>query len=325
MENQDEIRKICRRSVRRVCNVLGWALTFFAIVTIFVGIFLDFVGIYWSDKNAIGVFLSKLVNASWYEDGGNTLVVYALVLPFMFLILRIVPEMRSEKKKITFLQFLKYFMIAQGFGLICNLLGNAINSLVAAGSGGDTWDMNPVNGMLETISPVLIIYAGFIGPVIEEYIFRLKLLNRLRLFGDRAAITYTALMFGLMHGNIVQFLYATAIGMVLGYVAVKTGRMRYNCLLHIMINCWSLLIAILSTREDNLSLILMFLMVVIIGLTVIGAIIYTIFNIRKLNLSDEILPDGVRFHDICMSMYLNPGTLAFIFVSAVEIAFFLTR
>lgn len=325
IKNPEEIRRECRRSVRHVCNVLGWALTFFTIMTMAVGIFLGVAGDYWADENAIGAFFSKIVNASWYEDGGNTLVVYALVLPFMFLILRIVPAKRAEKEKITFGQFLKFFIIAQGFGTIFNLLGNAVNNAVAAGNGGNTWEMNPVNEMLESISPVLIFYAGFLGPVIEEYIFRFKLLNRLRAFGDKAAITYTALMFGLMHGNLTQFLYATAIGMVLGYVAVKTGRMRYNCLLHILINCCSLILAVMSTHEDALSLVIMFLMVAIIGLTVIGAVIYTIFNIRKLVLSDEILPAGVKFRDICMSMYLNPGTLVFIFVSVVEIAFFLTR
>ena len=161
-----------------------------------------------------------------YEDGGSTLVIYALVLPFVFLILRLVPEERAEKMKISFLQFCMFFILAQGFGTIFNLLGNAINDAVAASSGGDASAMNPVNEMLDSLSPVMILYVGFLGPIIEEYIFRWKLLNRLRRFGDKAAITYTALMFGLMHGNVTQFLYAAVIGVVLGYVAVKTGRMR---------------------------------------------------------------------------------------------------
>ena len=132
---------------------------------------------------------------AWYEDGGSTLVIYALVLPFVFLILRLVPEERAEKMKISFLQFCMFFILAQGFGTIFNLLGNAINDAVAASSGGDASAMNPVNEMLDSLSPVMILYVGFLGPIIEEYIFRWKLLNRLRRFGDKAAITYTALMF----------------------------------------------------------------------------------------------------------------------------------
>ena len=126
--------------------------------------------------------------------------------------------------------------------------------------------MNPVNEMLDSLSPVMILYVGFLGPIIEEYIFRWKLLNRLRRFGDKAAITYTALMFGLMHGNVTQFLYA-----------------------------------------------------------IIGAFVLLIFNFRRIRLSDGAIPEGVKFRNICGAMYGNLGTVAFILVSLITMAFFLSR
>lgn len=58
--------------------------------------------------------LNRMVNAAWYEDGGSTLVIYALVLPFVFLILRLVPEERAEKMKISFLQFCMFFYFGTG-------------------------------------------------------------------------------------------------------------------------------------------------------------------------------------------------------------------
>jgi len=227
--------------------------------------------------------------------------------------------------KISFLQFCMFFILAQGFGTIFNLLGNAINDAVAASSGGDASAMNPVNEMLDSLSPVMILYVGFLGPIIEEYIFRWKLLNRLRRFGDKAAITYTALMFGLMHGNVTQFLYAAVIGVVLGYVAVKTGRMRYNCLLHILINSWSLVIAMLGTQDTLLPLFITFLMTGFMGCMIIGAFVLLIFNFRKIRLSDGALPEGVKFRNICGAMYGNLGTVAFILVSLITMAFFLSR
>ena len=72
--------------------------------------------------------------------------------------------------KISFLQFCMFFILAQGFGTIFNLLGNAINDAVAASSGGDASAMNPVNEMLDSLSPVMILYVGFLGPIMEEYI-----------------------------------------------------------------------------------------------------------------------------------------------------------
>lgn len=325
VKSQKEIRKTCRREVRHVCNVLGWALAFFSVMTVFVSVILEVAGNLWADSNALGKFLNWMVNAAWYEDGGSTLVIYALVLPFMFLILRFVPAQRAEKTKISLLQFCICFIMAQGFGTIFNLLGNVLNDTVAATSGGDASAMNPVNEMLDSLSPMMVLYVGFLGPIIEEYIFRWKLLNRLRRFGDKAAITYTALMFGLMHGNVTQFLYAAVIGVVLGYVAVRTGRMRYNCLLHILINCWSLVMAGIGTQENLLSLFITFLMVGFMGCAVIGAFILLIFQIRKIRLSAGALPEGVKFRNICGSMYLNLGTGAFILISVITMAFFLSR
>lgn len=105
VQSPKQIRKTCRREVRRVCNVLGWALAFFSVMTVLVSILLEVAGNVWVDGGVISTFLNRMVNAAWYEDGGSTLVIYALVLPFVFLILRLVPEERAEKMKISFLQF----------------------------------------------------------------------------------------------------------------------------------------------------------------------------------------------------------------------------
>lgn len=74
-------------------------------MTVLVSILLEVAGNVWADGGVISTFLNRMVNAAWYEDGGSTLVIYALVLPFVFLILRLVPEERAEKIKISFLQF----------------------------------------------------------------------------------------------------------------------------------------------------------------------------------------------------------------------------
>ena len=106
VQSPKQIRKNCRREVRRVCNVLGWALAFFQRDD---GTCQHTSGSGWqrmrADGGVISTFLNRMVNAAWYEDGGSTLVIYALVLPFVFLILRLVPEERAEKMKISFLQF----------------------------------------------------------------------------------------------------------------------------------------------------------------------------------------------------------------------------
>ena len=44
VQSPKQIRKTCRREVRRVCNALGWALAFFSVMTVLVSILLEVAG-----------------------------------------------------------------------------------------------------------------------------------------------------------------------------------------------------------------------------------------------------------------------------------------
>ena len=92
----------------------------------------------------------------------------------------------------------------------------------------------------------MVIYTCLVAPFMEELLFRGVLLRKARRFGDRTAVVFTAVMFGLMHGNLNQFLYAVVIGLVLGYLAVRTNRILYNVLLHMTVNSFSMLLVMVE-------------------------------------------------------------------------------
>ena len=50
------------------------------------------------------------------------------------------------------------------------------------------------------------------------------------------AITVSAISFGLFHGNLTQFFYATLLGLIFGYVYTKTGKVIYSMALHMLVN-----------------------------------------------------------------------------------------
>lgn len=81
----------------------------------------------------------------------------------------------------------------------------------------------------------MFLYAGIIGPVAEELIFRGFLLRRMEKHGKLLAILVTSLLFGLMHQNLPQVLCATMIGFVLGYVAMEYS-IIWSIVLHIFNN-----------------------------------------------------------------------------------------
>jgi hypothetical protein len=135
-------------------------------------------------------------------------------------------------------------VIALGAGYVFNFLGSLVNFFFSTMNGKNFADMNPVTDMVSDLSPGMLIYSCLLGPFMEEVMFRGILLKRARRFGDRTAVVYCAVMFGLMHGNLSQFLYATAIGLALGYLAVKSNGIRYNVLLHIMVNSFSTILVL---------------------------------------------------------------------------------
>ena len=74
------------------------------------------------------------------------------------------------------------------------------------------------------------------APIIEELIFRKLLIDRISPFGEKTAIFASALAFGLVHGNFSQFFYAFAIGLLFGYIYVKTRNILYTIVLHMFVN-----------------------------------------------------------------------------------------
>ena len=75
-----------------------------------------------------------------------------------------------------------------------------------------------------------------IGPIVEELMFRKVFIDILGVYGDRIAIVFSAVAFGVFHGNFSQALYATGIGLIFGYVYTKTSNILHTILLHIALN-----------------------------------------------------------------------------------------
>lgn len=74
------------------------------------------------------------------------------------------------------------------------------------------------------------------GQTLEELFFRKALISHMKPYGEKTAVILSALMFGLFHGNFSQVFYAFFLGLLFGYVFVKTEKLRYSLMLHMIIN-----------------------------------------------------------------------------------------
>lgn len=200
----------------------------------------------------------------------NAFSIYVLGYTAFKLLLKKVERVENrEKKKLKFWEFVLFACVAIGGTQFVNVVFQMFITIIK-GIFGVEIDNN-VSELIQKSSPILsIIFAGIIGPVFEELIFRGTLLKRLRVYGDKTAIIYTAIMFGLFHCNIEQIPYTIACGLLFGYTYTKTNDIKYSIILHIMINMFSIILSIFYKYELTVAVLIQgFLLVILMILALV--------------------------------------------------------
>ncbi len=81
-----------------------------------------------------------------------------------------------------------------------------------------------------------LLYAAVAPAIAEEFIFRGLFYHGYRQIGILRSAALTGLLFGLMHMNLNQFVYAFALGVLLALLVEATGSIYAAMMVHFMIN-----------------------------------------------------------------------------------------
>lgn len=95
-----------------------------------------------------------------------------------------------------------------------------------------------------------------VGPIAEELLFRgaiLGFLLKKRDLSYKYAILISALLFGLIHMNPAQIVYAFVLGMVLGRIYYQSGSLLLCIILHVLLNGLSTAITICNPDAQSLG------------------------------------------------------------------------
>ncbi|NLL38709.1 MAG: CPBP family intramembrane metalloprotease [Clostridiales bacterium] len=163
---------------------------------------------------------------------------YVFAVPIGIAILMRAPASGLQPRSVGIGTFITFLVISMGIGYIGNIIGNLINTVI--GRLIDTPSFNPVDLLVSQSSFLFkILVMVILAPFIEELIFRKLIIDRIWIYGEGIAVLLSGLMFGLYHGNLYQFFYAFALGAIFAYIYIRTGRLRYPVLLHMLINFMS--------------------------------------------------------------------------------------
>lgn len=130
----------------------------------------------------------------------------------------------------------------------------------------------------------LIVSTSIIPGVIEELSLRCFGMGILRRHGKPFAVLSISIVFGLLHGNIIQFVFAFVIGLMLAYITIRTESVIPAMVVHAINNGFSVLQTTVSylSGEDVGS--------VVTSIVYLAIAISGIFGLIYLFKNNEFLP-----------------------------------
>ena len=288
---------------RKVFSRLGFALTFSIlsvnVVQLIVAGFMSAV-----DPN--------LLMTDWANFFLIAVSFYLIGFPLAYCMMKKIPvAVSQEKKRLTLWQLVEYGLISYAVMILLNFLTTFLLSFIELFKTESI--VNPVQQVILTGSPWLILLCIVVlSPIIEELLFRKILLDRVRIYGDKVAIIFTAIAFGFYHGNLSQLFYAVGLGIILAYIVLKTNQLKYSIGIHMFVNAMGSLILPMLIGDGSDLLRAQIASVIVVILITFGTILI-IKNRKKVELvqGDLTIPES----KLMQLVWLNHGVFAYLLFS----------
>jgi len=267
--------------------------------------------------NILGLLNSNLI----YDFNSLTIISaicnYILPFPILIYLMGKIDSQTPEKNTLTVKRFIAYIAVTLTLMWAGNTIGLAITALISFITPFDV--SNPVQSMINSSDIWLnLMLISIIGPIFEEIFFRKLLIDRTMKYGAKASILLSALLFGLFHGNLNQFFYAFLIGGFFAYVYIRTGKIKYTILLHIIVNLMESVVSlfVVSGVEHITSGVMQPLDIIIVVLYIMIIFASFLIGIIKLsgfkNVRIAELPGKIILREPVKTIILNPGMILFI-------------
>ncbi len=255
-----------------------------------------------------------LIDNSWVMYAVLLVPQYLIAMPIAALMLRQTPVFPAARRLLSLRHMLMIFLICYFIMYAGSLVGTLATSAI------DLAMNRQMTDLLEGLLSGSDIWATFVAttllaPVAEELFYRKLVIGRLGVYGERAAVITSALIFGLAHGNLSQVFYAFGLGLALGYVYIKTRRVIYTIILHMMINLIGGVLAPMVLDSGQTIWAGVF-GAVVLGLVIAGLVLF-IRNVKRVTFA----PSPLMQKQWAGPALLNVGMILFFVVAVVLIVY----
>lgn len=161
--------------------------------------------------------------------------------------------------------------------------------------------------------------TAFFPAFFEELVMRGMVMGILRKNGDAFAIITSAFVFGIMHANVDQIVFAFFVGIILGFITVKSGSIWPAIAVHFINNLISVAFSYMKGIDSLLtSLLLIAVFAVAAVLSVFGFI-----SLQKSDSNFSLLKDSVEVSAVTkIKWFLTSPIIIISAIVSLVIAFF---
>ena len=255
---------------------------------------------------------------------------YGIALPISYIILRPLPTVLPIDDKWKPKEWLGGICICMMLMLAGNYVSNIFVTFFQIMRGVSM--ENPVAESIDSMPRwATLLFICIIAPILEEFFFRKLLCPKLLMLGEAYAIVLPAAFFALSHGNFFQVFYAFVLGCFFSFVYVRTGKLIYTIVYHMIINFFgSFVVSIILDYVDldailNGSFVidasnifgligLMWYEIITYGMAIVG-IILIVKKYKEFKPQTGLLPPPERKGISCV--LLNSGVAASITIFSI--------
>lgn len=226
-------------------------------------------------------------SSSLFQNAFNVIAVHvcSMLIPFslMALILKknysgpLVPT-----KSMSAADMCAWVAAGMGLAMVASMFTNIIIKLFdLAGYKLSQPELTDPDGVPALL--MVLVSTAIIPGIIEEFAMRCCTLGALKKYGKGFAVVAVSIVFGLIHGNLIQFIFAFLVGLILGYITVVNDSVIPAMLVHGLNNGVSVLSDFVKyfSNEKTANIVSSVVIYIWLGLAIVG-LIY-LFKNKKLS------------------------------------------
>ncbi len=271
----------------------------------------------------------KYATDSFFQSGADIFLTFgSVLLPFM-LVNRLMKKHTGAGETLIFDRRVStgslFISVIAGSG-IC-MAANVVSSVFIAVMSAFGFTLtSPDVPMPEGAAGFLLSFVRVVAvaAMAEEISLRGYIMGNLKKYGDVFAIGASAVLFAIMHGNLVQAPFALMAGFAIGYFTVKTGTLWTGIMIHGINNFISLALSyIMDISGEETGAILSVL--VIYGFGFIGIVASLIFSVRNRNIKfsagNTVLSQGEKISGFFINIPMILAFLLMLYITSNYVTF----